>query len=442
MSILVATIVIFTLLWGEAPSTTAIASEGISVLLVSALTMLMPLTAAAQVLIARRRHRRELPGSWYSRFQSMSRLHACLWCIASIAIVTTAGWPSVVQKLNLETPLLNELLLIFPAIFGLATSRAVFIFASPTGGLSVKREPGEIFSLWIRMRVIMVITPILFAFVVTDLVQLSINLKSNLFFLVASWTFIGSLLASCIVFYPRFLLWIWKTKPLTDCRLMESVTDHLRMAELRSRKVHVWQTHRTVANAAAIGIIPGTEVIVLSDLLLETFNAEEVDAIILHEIGHIKLRHCVKRIALVLIPLFLLALDQSLSFGFHASLDESDLLRSMIGPATAFLPAIGFVLYLYLISRTVFRSMEFEADRFAIDSSLRSGSSLSIDSALQKLAVIHPQYLNRRTGLHPSISERLAFAVQERARILESNSMSSPSTMSVSAKAIDPAIAK
>ena len=53
--------------------------------------------------------------------------------------------------------------------------------------------------------------------------------------------------------------------------------------------------------------------------------------------------------------------------------------------------------------------MEFEADRFAART---TGDTHALESALEKMAIVYPQNIDRRSGLHPSIRQRLANAIE------------------------------
>ena len=424
MSFLIAAIFVLTLLWGEFFSPTESAGNPIAISFqVVTLAFMSPLFAVLQMWIARTRHCEKLPGSWLPRFRLMLISHLIVWSIISICIVSIGGWYSFAKSASQPEiiPLVDEIILLLPALFGLISSWAIFIYGSPEGSLSTRRTPKDIFSLWLRMKVVMIATPVLFAFFVADALRISIHDNTALAISLTLWIAIVSAITLCVICYPRILLLIWNTVPLADPSRIRRIDGLFRDSNLKPRKVHVWNTGYSVANAAAIGIVPGSEVIVVSDLLLEHFSDEEIDAIVLHEIGHIKKHHCIRRIAMVLGPLALLAFDQSLSAGFHAAINNSQFANVILGPATAYLPAIGFLLYLLVITRVSFRNMEHEADQFALESSLHSGTSISIDTALQKLSMIFPQQLHRRSGLHPSIAQRLAFAVQTRANFFREN---------------------
>ena len=445
MSLLVTAVFLLMLLWGDMHAPTEDVDALSSAMQVALITFLVPAFAAIQMFFGRMRHRKELPGHWVNRFRSMVVAHTLVWAIISLTVVIAMRWSSVVRLVpNASSiPLLDDILLIAPALLSLISSWAIFVYAAPEKTLSIKKSPTEVLSLWLRMRILMVLLPMLFAFFVTDCFKLASQVDLSPGGITTVAILAITAIIALIVFYPQLLMLVWKTKPLTDGTTRTRIDKLFAAAKLRPRSIHVWQTGRSVANAAAVGIVPGTEVIVLSDMMLEKFSVEEIDAIVLHEIGHIKLCHCLKRIAMVLAPLFLLAADQSTGQGLHALIANSSLLNDLFGALTKFLPAILFLVYLLIASMWIFRKMEFEADQFAIEILDRFGAGNSITAALEKLAVIYPHLINRRSGLHPSIRERLAFAIQHEATLAGNESVENTATTAPPETiSLDPAAAK
>ena len=168
-------------------------------------------------------------------------------------------------------------------------------------------------------------------------------------------------------------------------------------------------------------MVPGTEVILVSDMLLKKFDRNEVDAVVLHELGHVWHRHSLKRAAWILLPLIALGVDESCGLGLHRSLLHMGQIWGHESIATS-LPAIAYLAYLLIIIRTVFRNMEFEADRFAIERMAEFSRCPAIELALEKMAVIYPRTIDRQSGLHPSLRQRLAHADQVNAELSPSSS--------------------
>jgi Zn-dependent protease with chaperone function len=375
----------------------------------------------------------------------MAIAHTIVWSIVSISISVWIRWSDAVQLIPMaETiPLADDLLLVAPALIGLIGSWAIFLFAAPQGTLAKNKSRFSIFTLWLRMQVVMIAAPILFAFFATDCLNLALAVQLSPTEQVLLLSIAGLAIAASILVYPQLMLLVWSTKRIEDTSQKDRIENLFQLSGIRPRKVRVWKTGDSIVNAAAVGIVPGTEIVIISDLLLNKFDNDEVDAILLHEIGHIRHLHTIRRIAMVLVPLVILAIDQSLGFGLHSMIGQSVLLSSVFGSAAQFLPAFGFLVYLLIVSKTVFRSMEFEADQFAINTLSKTGANDSVESALHKMAVNYPSQANRRRGLHPSIRQRLASAIQFRAEIVEkSDQDQTPTVPSPKGISLDPIAVK
>lgn len=444
MSLLIGIVLLLSLCWGEFCAV-AVPESGLALAIkVALMALLPPIFAAIQMFVGKRRHSQANASQWFSRFRMMVIAHTILWIVASVAIVAWLRWSAIVELIPISKsiPLADDLLLIAPAMISLIGSWAIFIFGAPEGSLAKSKTRRSIFGLWMRMQFIMITAPILFAFFITDCLSLAAAVKFSPTMQFAFWFLFGLTVIASILFYPRLMLLVWSTTRIQDKALQERCEKLFQLAGIRPRQVRVWKTGNAVVNAAAVGIVPGTEVVIVSDMLLDKFDEKEVDAIVLHEIGHIKHRHCIKRIAMVLIPLAILAIDQATGLGLHRLIAESNLLSSIFGSMTQFLPAVAFVAYIVVVSKTLFRSMELEADRFAIETLRGTHDRCAVESALEKMGVIYPRQVDRRSGLHPSIRQRLAFAIELNAETFEKQSEMDTSIPAPKSISLDPVAAK
>lgn len=444
MSLLIAIVLLLSLCWGEFCAVAVAEPWQTIAIKVALLSLVAPIFAAIQIVIGKRHHTKTNSNQWFWRFRIMAIAHAIVWAATSVGIAVWLQWSAVIQLIPFSSsiPLIDDLFIVAPALLSLIGSWAIFIFGAPKGSLSKSKSRTSVFTLWLRMQVVIVAAPILFAFFVTDCMRLANTVELSPQLQVLFWCLCGAMVFASVLFYPHIMLFVWSTRRIEDKPFEARCEKLFQLAGIRKRKVRVWKTGNSIVNAAAVGIVPGTEVIVVSDMLLDKFDEKEVDAILLHEIGHIRHRHCIKRIAMVLVPLTLLAIDQASGLGLHRFIADSNLLTSTFGSLTQFLPAIAFMVYLLVISRTLFRSMEFEADRFATESMCHSDESCAVQSALEKMAIIYPRQVDRRSGLHPSIRQRLAFVMDLRAKILgetETIGTAVPAPKSIS---LDPIAAK
>src|SRR4051812_34269134 len=105
--------------------------------------------------------------------------------------------------------------------------------------------------------------------------------------------FLTFLSASALVFLfaPEILRRVLKTSPLPDGPLRRRLENLCRRAGMRHRDILVWHTHFNMGNAAVMGVVPWMRYVMLSDLLLERLDAEQIEAVFAHEVGHVVHRH-------------------------------------------------------------------------------------------------------------------------------------------------------
>ena len=162
-----------------------------------------------------------------------------------------------------------------------------------------------------------------------------------------------------------------------------------------------------VVNAIVAGVVPGFRVILLSDGLLKRFPQHEVEAILRHEAGHLKLWHLPTRLLSTALPLLALSIVE---FRHLQGMSAIDFWFQPLGMT---LLALGAG-YLWFATRWLSHQMEFEADLYSIyvqDSALPDGNSRFVEraedmaDALLRLAAISPNQYERGivfTSEHPS----------------------------------------
>jgi Zn-dependent protease with chaperone function len=152
---------------------------------------------------------------------------------------------------------------------------------------------------------------------------------------------------------PRALLWGMDLVPLEGHlrRRAEAMTEAVGLKNVR---VFEWRTDREITNAMVIGVPPGSYCVVFSDRILEQLGTDEFDAVLAHELGHIRGRHV--RHFLVWI-LAVLALTVAADTG---SPTESSSLSWVL--------SLGSIVALLMWIRFVSRRFELEADLYASES--------------------------------------------------------------------------
>jgi STE24 endopeptidase len=196
--------------------------------------------------------------------------------------------------------------------------------------------------------------------------------------------------------------------PATAGRLL----DLARRQGLRVRGVRVMRARRQkVANAAIVGLFPRLRYIVVSDHLLDTFEPDEVDAVLAHEVGHGKRHHLPIRVGAWLGALALL---YAAGFGVGWLLDR---LAPGVDP---FWLVLAYPLLIPLVMLVVQGAVGLRQERAA---DAYGADLVGLDPmvrALEKLAEVNAA--RRRTGRlwdllqqHPGIQERVEHLEARRA---------------------------
>lgn len=93
------------------------------------------------------------------------------------------------------------------------------------------------------------------------------------------------------LFFPPLIAYFWNCTPISASAQREHLTDFLHRQRFR---VHLrsWPLHHGRAlTAAIVGIVPGLRYLLLTPALCQTLAQEELEAVLAHEIGHVRYGH-------------------------------------------------------------------------------------------------------------------------------------------------------
>jgi Zn-dependent protease with chaperone function len=94
-----------------------------------------------------------------------------------------------------------------------------------------------------------------------------------------------------VLFAPEVLRHVLQTQRLPESPLRARLENLCRRTGLKYREILLWRTNHNMGNAAVMGLLPRVRYILLSDVLLETMNEDQIEAVFAHEIGHVKHWH-------------------------------------------------------------------------------------------------------------------------------------------------------
>jgi Zn-dependent protease with chaperone function len=201
-------------------------------------------------------------------------------------------------------------------------------------------------------------------------------------------------------------------KPLPAGPLRDRLEATIHRLRFRFSAILLWDTRNSSANAMVTGILPWPRYIVLTDQLLRDLSPDEVEAVIGHEIGHVKHHHMFFYMMFLFASLISLGLLWEICKAFLQTNYVPGLapwLTETFELISAFPPLLGVSLYLFVVFGYLSRYCETQADIFGS----RTISSEVFISALEKVAVLNgiprenPGWLS--TWRHPTIANRVNF---------------------------------
>lgn len=238
-----------------------------------------------------------------------------------------------------------------------------------------------------------------------------INQFGDLWWLIfASAMFLISVVLSQI--FPILIMPIfYKIIPLQDEDLKSRITKLAKGAGITVQNVFSFDMSKNTkkANAAFTGL-GKTKRIILGDTLLNDYSKDEIETVISHELGHYKHKHILKNILFGTVTSFLTFFIISVLYKISLTWFDFSSITQIAALPILSLWAMLIGLFQTPIGNILSRKYEYEADRYAIKSTLKPQSFIK---TLNKLT---DQNLGDRTPhpfvewffySHPSIKNRI-----------------------------------
>jgi len=90
---------------------------------------------------------------------------------------------------------------------------------------------------------------------------------------------------------PLVLRFVWDTTRLGDGPLRAHLVSMCKRHRVRVAELLVWRTGGTMINGAVLGLVYPARYVLLTDALLDALPARQVEAVMAHEIAHVRRRH-------------------------------------------------------------------------------------------------------------------------------------------------------
>jgi STE24 endopeptidase len=413
------------------PAEAAVATLG-SMLLISLATHI---TIARCTAVLRRR------GSWRAVLIAESAAAAARWGAVMVHMVAilALGWLDAVRAAVGDLVIVDELIALAPALLVFAWGwwalwpmermlRTATLVRQLDDGVTVYPIPGraEFVLLSLRHHVIVWLTPLFLIMAWSESMhRATAALADHIALLRDADTRalinIGlELLGVALVFLvlgPLAMRFVWHTIRLPAGELRDRLEAMCRRYSVRVSDILVWRTHGTMINGAVLGLTPAYRYVLLTDALLDSLPDEEVEAVMAHEVAHVRHRHIIW-----------LALVMAGAITAAAWAGEYALRAAGIAPGEE-LPeslALGVAGVSFAAAITLFgivsRRFEWQADAFAaahMSERLRmlapeaQAHAITADgagamaAALRSVARLNHVSLDRRSWRHGSIRVRL-----------------------------------
>jgi len=238
-----------------------------------------------------------------------------------------------------------------------------------------------------------------------------INQFGDLWWLVfASAMFLISVVLSQL--FPILILPIfYKVLPLEDEDLKTRIRNLAKDAGIKVENVFSFDMSKNTkkANAAFTGL-GKTKRIILGDTLLSDYNKDEIETVIAHELGHYKHRHIIKNLIFGTVSSFLTFFIISILYKNSLSWFDFENITQIAALPLLSLWTMIIGLIQSPIGNILSRKYEYEADRYAIESTFKPESFIKTLNKLtdQNLGDREPHpFVEWFFYSHPSIKNRI-----------------------------------
>ena len=218
----------------------------------------------------------------------------------------------------------------------------------------------------------------------------------------------GILVAMLPFVLPLILRQLWRLESLDDGETRERIQSLIDRIEVKVSDICLWRTGNRCVNAAVAGAFRRSRILLITDALLDSFSPTELDAVVAHEMAHVKHRH---------VPTMLWSLVAAgLTAVMCSQIIEQNSWNALSTEQTSLLILVPILATWLLLHRFISRSFEYQADLVACKhlSELNDSASpanspessfTSFVGMLQKLA---PVGATGSDWWHPSITSRIA----------------------------------
>ncbi|MDO9109267.1 MAG: M48 family metalloprotease [Desulfatirhabdiaceae bacterium] len=214
---------------------------------------------------------------------------------------------------------------------------------------------------------------------------------------------------------PAMIQKFWRCRPLESGPVRQRIEALSRRAGFSFANIVYWPVlGGRMITAGVMGLIRPFRYLLVTEALLEFLSPEEVDAVVAHEIGHVKKKHLQFYLLFLTGYMFLsYALFDVILIAILYIPQLYPLMEQFQGRQTTAMSAffslgaiLSFLIYFRYIFGYFMRNFERQADAFVFT---LFNSSIPLITTLQKIAMTSGQPANKPNWHHYSILERIYF---------------------------------
>ena len=222
---------------------------------------------------------------------SLLKAAQVLVILNAVVLVLMMDWLVIVRTVLGNGILLDELAAILPALTGVFLLGLAWYPLERT--LAVRHGAdlkGPFAFAWSQfsIHVLLVLIPALIILAMMELIDsISIpGLGEGVIQLVMVCAVLVVFLAT-----PLFIRVILSVKPLDNGPLRERLQNVCVLHGVKIRDILLWKTGGLMLNAAVVGLVGSLRFVLLTDMLVKVLPEEQAEAVMAHEVGHVRLRH-------------------------------------------------------------------------------------------------------------------------------------------------------
>ncbi len=222
-------------------------------------------------------------------------------------------------------------------------------------------------------------------------------------------------LTAISIFGPVLIQRLWECRPLEPGYAREKIETVCSRAGLRYHNILKWELFGgTMITAGVMGIVARFRYILVTPALLSSLDDDEIEGVILHEIGHVRYHHMLFYlfffagfIACNFVFLDPLSLLLTVAQPFYRAFELVGVSRDTAYPLMICIGMIGsFLIYFRLIFGFFMRQFERQADLHIFNF---YSSPSALISTFYKIASLSRQSIDKPNWHHFSIGQRIRF---------------------------------